>query len=172
MYGTDEDCHTGITGDICIEYFCCDETTGNMCESKVTIRLDGVPENSGIQGMGNFGAGNFPLFAVTSTGRKCTDKVIGSEISTCWTIAGARKNGKKFIERGPGRAPDKFLIPDDVDPNSIVLVEDGVLIPRRHYQVLHDSIAKKFNVPRTMVQKGSKHGKCKKCKKGSKKSLF
>lgn len=54
----------------------------------------------------------------------------------CWQFYARRRNGMPVRQSGPQRYPSKIYVPGDTDPESAVLVEDGVLIPRRKYELI------------------------------------
>lgn len=192
--GANTSCHGGGNlGQLCISYLCCDQipsAQGGTNGDCIKIHEEQLPaigdpdiSSTSYKGTaGNYGAGDFPMPTLeidpTEQALKCCDAATGMT-SWCWVLTGARANGKKYIDRGGGRAPDKFIVPDDVNVDSLLLFEDGVAIPRHRFQALHDSVARERNVKRSLVLKGCKtcgtknsRRKCPKCKKRKKKKLF
>lgn len=143
LFGADSDCPDPL-GDVCVEYFCCDdEFMGEVHTSEITGAFDF--EDKGTAG--NEGNGDFRMPKIVDSSPDCTDKDVDpSKFSTCWSISGVKRDGTYFVSRGPGRAPRKFVIPDDVDASSCVLVEDGAKIPRKYYDVMHESVAEEAGV--------------------------
>lgn len=175
LFGADQLACPDPLGTVCVEYSCCDD---EFCDVTFSDTITGVFDFQGKGTMGNDGAGDYPFPTIIAESPACLDKFLGST-STCWVLTGIRANGRKFVNRGGGRAPDKFIIPDDVDERTCILIEDGIKIPRSMYSLLHDSVAAKAGVSRTAIvgRSGSKRSKrtrsnCPKCKKRKRKSLF
>lgn len=55
----------------------------------------------------------------------------------CWELTAMRRNGKWFRDHGPGRLPSEIRVPLDVVPNTSIVYEDGVLVPRSWYKIKH-----------------------------------
>jgi hypothetical protein len=176
LFGADEFACPDPLADVCVEYFC----DGALTYSNV---ISGVFDFEGLGTAGNFGAGNYPQESLLLDGTTCCGDTDGTSI--CWIITAQRRDGKLFVDRGPGRAPTKFIIPDDADPGTCMLVEDGAHIPRWQYEVLNESAARKLRVPiaseieargmrgrKICGQIAQKRGSCRRCKKGRKKSLL
>ena len=54
----------------------------------------------------------------------------------CWSLTYKLTNGETKVKRGPGRYPSKIVLPDDdIELDSTILVEDGILIPRDKYDL-------------------------------------
>lgn len=178
FFGADCTCHGGTgeyVGSLCVTYLCADDYPGSeggtegMCIEKYETMVTGPLCGSGIEQAGNFGAGEYPMPVLEVSEAKCTCMTGGT--SVCWVITARRKDGSLFIDRGPGRAPDKYIVPDDVDPKTCVMAEDGVTIPRRQYQVVNESVAKALRLKTTDEFRGLKlyKGKCPDCKKKGRK---
>jgi hypothetical protein len=176
LFGADSSCSDPM-GDVCVEYF----SDGNLFHYD---SITGVFDWQGKGVAGNYGAGDFPQASLTvndfepdaEPNERCG--AIGAP-SVCWILVGKRSDGRTFVNRGPGRAPSKFIIPDDVNPDGCKLFEDGKEIRRKEYMLLHDSVAQSLEVETTKFIKGRRlRGKaakerekqgCRKCKKQRKK---
>jgi hypothetical protein len=55
----------------------------------------------------------------------------------CWSVTGLKKNGRKWQYHGPNRVPDRIKIPSDVNPESCIVIEDGVLVPKHRYKLFN-----------------------------------
>lgn len=54
----------------------------------------------------------------------------------CWSITGTNKNGKKWQRHGPNRLPSEIKIPRNVDPESCIIIEDGLLVPKSRCKLI------------------------------------
>lgn len=54
----------------------------------------------------------------------------------CWSITGTTRGGRKWQKFNPNRLPSSIRIPRDVDPDSCVVIEDGLFVPRRRYELI------------------------------------
>lgn len=174
LFGADEFACPDPLGDVCVEYF-----QNQALYSLNTI--SGVFDFQGLGTSGNFGAGNYPQLSIDFF--DCTPTTTTTSI--CWLLTALRVDGRLFVDRGPGRPPSKFIIPDDADVRTCVLIEDGLTIPRHRYEVINESIARKHGLPVASVleargmrghpscrKPGTRARPCVKCRRGKKKNLF
>lgn len=175
LFGNDQGECSFTLGDVCLQYFCDSALIANSTQT-----ITNVVSGSGSAAGGNFGISPYKMLATRFNDATCSPEFVGT--STCWVITSQRKGGKLFLNRGPGRAPTRFVIPDDADPGSCVLYEDGVLVPRNAYKVVHETVATKTGLEtatygtkgqRRCGKKADKKKKpCRGCKKKKKKTLF
>lgn len=177
FFGADTGCHAlkpggSDLGTMCVQYFC--STDNGPCSNPYTAAITGVNSTTGKGAGGELGLGDYPQPTIVVSFPDC-GSVSTSTTSTCWILSAKSKDGRRYIDRGPGRAPDKFILPDSIMLDTVKLVEDGEVVPRGMYFVVHDSVAKKKGLPRTPIFYGARAGRdktCKKCKKGKRTSLF
>ena len=175
LFGTDSSCPSPL-GDVCVEYL-----GANTDDTEASVFFDdtisGVFTFQAKGTFGNFGNGDFRQptlkieeFPGTDSGDPCGAADL-FELSTCWLLTGVRSNGKAWSNRGGGRAPSRFIIPDDVAPGSCKLFEDGKLVDRGRYQLATDSEADRLGLERTNIAKARRYSgndakaRSKKCKK-------
>jgi hypothetical protein len=134
--------------------------------------IDDTDSYSGLGTDGNYGISQIRHPAIKFTGPCCTTCPSKYEYSICWSLSARKADGSLYTIKGPGKAPTRFVIADDVDEASVVLYQEGILIPRQAYEVLHESVAR--NAKKIFGDLGIKGKTCcgDKNKRRKPKSLF
>lgn len=112
-----------------------------------TVNGDGIPGYNQLY-IGDSVSGSIDLtdgYNVISNGTQITLNVGEEWVATwrysgyaplCWRLCVYRRKGMQFSASGPGRFPSVIHVPRDCDLSSSILIEDGVLIPRRKYELI------------------------------------
>jgi hypothetical protein len=185
LFGRDESCGSSIQN-LCLQCFCDGawmftstveevlDTDRIYCENDYYYNTY-CGRGCEMGEAGNYGVSKIRHPAVyfqqpCCTRYDCYDTLHGCSI--CWSLSAKRADGTLYAMKGPGIAPSKFVIADDVDQESVVLYQDGIFVPRQAYQVLPQSVAEKAKV--IFGQAGMRGEPCcgKKAKRRKPKSLF
>lgn len=175
-YGSDPTECPFVLGDLCVQYFC----NGGLI---LTTTVEDELSISGLANLGNYGLSPHRQPAIRFTDAVCSSNEEAGA-SKCWVITAERSDGTLFVNRGPGRAPNKFVVPDDANIGSCILFEDGLPVPRSAYAIVHESVARgagletaDYGTRGTRTHSKAPFGQdpkkpCKGCKKPRKRSLF
>jgi hypothetical protein len=175
-YGSDLIACPFVLGALCVQYFC---NSVPILETTV----DGETNGSGLADAGNYGLSPHRQPAIRFTDA-CCENCEEAGTSKCWVITAERSDGTLFVNRGPGRSPNRFVIPDDADIKSCILFEDGMLVPRSAYDIIHESVARRASME--MADYGTRGTRmrskspfrqdpkkpCKGCREPKKRSIF